>query len=93
MQGSLRAGGRCCLQHLERTKQGGLQYGKARAAVTILGLHKQSDNYEGVLKEPNIAEILTETWARTGLMSWVVRKQELLDFRNRYFDILGMYLN
>lgn len=34
----------------------------------------QSDKCEGALKDPHATEILTETGARIGLVSWVVRK-------------------
>lgn len=35
-EGSLRVGGRGCLKHMERVKQGKLQFGEVRAAVAIL---------------------------------------------------------
>lgn len=71
MQASLIAGRRCCLQHLERVKRARLRYGKVRAAVAIL---TQSDKCEGESKDPHATEILTDTGARIGLVSWVVRK-------------------
>lgn len=36
MDGRVRVSSRGCLQHMERVKQGKLQYGKVRGAVAIL---------------------------------------------------------